>query len=540
MIRFFLLFFIMLVSLDANISLQDINSKPPSRAKNFMIWQYLKQDITPKQAQLAYTQVLGSIKIISKLYTKKNNLKIKLTPKQKCQQKQKLLTIKDKQCLEWAISSYKTTKLNNKERNLLISRIDSDSKKEFLKLQNEPHSQKSYEKYDPHLVLKLFTQTNRSYRRKKLNINLDKKFVNSLVKSSRISHFIKLVIKDDKLNKLQKSILNLNPKKLNSNTNFLLAMHCLKKAQEKKALKFFEFSAKYTKRQTGIDKNNFWMYKVSKNKKYLNKLLLSNNINIYTLYAKEISSIKVKNYFTSVEVSNKKPLMNLQDPFDWMKIRQEIKNTPKDKLLDLAKFYNQRSMIPVQTYILEKASKYNLHGFVMPYDKYLQNISIDEKALVYAIMKQESIFVPSALSRSFALGLMQIMPFVTDDLSKRMKNPIKNYNDMFTPEYNIKYALKHLKWQQKSLYHPLFMAYAYNGGMGFLKKHLLGGTFKSGKYEPFYSMETMRNIQSREYGKKVLANYVMYKRILGEDISIIHLFDKLIHPKMTDRFREQA
>ena len=91
---------------------------------------------------------------------------------------------------------------------------------------------------------------------------------------------------------------------------------------------------------------------------------------------------------------------------------------------------------------------------------------------------------------------------------------------MFKPSYNIKYALKHLKWMKKSLYHPLFIAYAYNGGMGFFKKHLKTGAFTKGKYEPFLSMELMSNKESREYGKKVLSNYVMYKKILGEEVSI--------------------
>ncbi|MFT7004682.1 MAG: soluble lytic murein transglycosylase, partial [Sulfurimonas sp.] len=189
---------------------------------------------------------------------------------------------------------------------------------------------------------------------------------------------------------------------------------------------------------------------------------------------------------------------------------------------------------------LEKVYKHRMHGYIMPYNRYLKNITTDEKALVYAIMRQESKLIPSALSSSYALGLMQLMPFVTDAISKQVKNPIKNYDEMFVPKNNINYALNHLKWMKKSLYHPLFMAYAYNGGMGFLRRYLETNTFNSGKYEPFLSMELMSNSQSREYGKKVLANYVMYKKIMGEDVSIIHLFDTLTNPKMTDRFREQG
>ena len=111
---------------------------------------------------------------------------------------------------------------------------------------------------------------------------------------------------------------------------------------------------------------------------------------------------------------------------------------------------------------------------------------------------------------------------------------------MFLPEYNIRYSRAHIKWMQKSLYHPLFMAYAYNGGMGFFRKHLLKGNFGHGQYEPFLSMEMMSNNESREYGKKVIANYVMYKKVMGDKVSIVHLFDILNQPKMTDRFRAQG
>jgi len=207
-------------------------------------------------------------------------------------------------------------------------------------------------------------------------------------------------------------------------------------------------------------------------------------------------------------------------------------------VFDLASSYNQKEMIPVQSFIIQKAYKFKMHGYIMPYNEYLENLTNDDKALVYAIMRQESHLIPSALSRSYALGLMQLMPFLVDAIGKQCNENVC-YNDMFKPEKNIDYALKHLKWMKKSIYHPLFIAYAYNGGMGFLRRFLEKGKFTHEKYEPFLSMELMSNTQSREYGKKVLANYVMYKKILGEKVSIVYLFDTLKDPKKTDRFREQ-
>ena len=521
------------------ITLPDIYSKPPSRAKNFMIWQYLKQDVSPADADKAYSQIKGKSNKILNLYAKKTNDK-EIKEKVSCMKKTDLLSIKDEKCLNLAFSAYKTLALTKEQREELSKRVTSKSKKSLLKIQSEPFTQKAYSTYKADTVLTLFMNSPTSYRRKNLNIHLDEEFINSMSSSWKISEFIKIVVHDDKLNRLQLALLNLSGSTLNSKNNFFLALNHLKHKNNQEAMKHFTISLSKAKHKIDVDKNNFWMYKISKEKKYLKRLLDSNDINIYTLYTNEIQNKNINNYFSNVKTSSDKAKRNLQDPFAWSYILDDIRNTPQEKLLKLSKKYMQQEMIPVQTLIIERANKYNIHGYIMPYDKYLKDITTDEKALVYAIMRQESKLIPSALSRSYALGLMQLMPFVTDHISKKIENPVKNYSEMFIPKNNINYALEHLEWMQKSLYHPLFMAYAYNGGMGFFKRHLLRGNFNSGKYEPFLSMELMSNSESREYGKKVLANYVMYKKVMGEDVSIVHLFDTLTRPKMTDRFREQG
>ncbi len=539
MIKYLFLISLMLASVDANITLEDITSKPASRAKNFMIWQYLKQDITPSQADKAYSQVKGKSRKLLRLYAKKTknkNIEYKIS----CMKRKDLLSIKDKKCLELAFSPYKTLYLSNKQRDKLSKRKLSKSRKELLKIQNEPFTQKAFEKYSSSTILTLFISTTRSHRRKNLNLHLTEKFVNKLSSSWKISTLIKIVTYDNRLNRLQLSLLNLKGKKLNSISNFYLAQNHLKHHNEKQAIHHFHISMLKAKRKIDRDKNNFWMYMVTKDAKYLDSLMLSGDINIYTLYASEITNKEISNYFSAVEINDNKNKRDLQNPFEWSQILKDVRKTPKKELYKLSQNYMELEMVPVQTLILEKAYGFNMHGYVMPYDKYLREVTTDKKALVYAIMRQESQLIPAALSRSYALGLMQIMPFVTDAISKNMKNPIKSYDDMFIPEYNINYALNHLKWMQKSLYHPLFMAYAYNGGMGFFRRHLMSGAFNSGKYEPFLSMEMMSNSESREYGKKVLANYVMYKKVLGEEVSIVHLFETLTYPKLTDRFREQG
>ena len=173
----------------------------------------------------------------------------------------------------------------------------------------------------------------------------------------------------------------------------------------------------------------------------------------------------------------------------------------------------------------------------MPYFDEIKDYTPHRQALMLAIGRQESRFLPSVVSTSYALGMMQFMPFVARDIAKKQKLENFSLDAMFDPRIAYLFGNIHLDFLEKNLYHPLFIAYAYNGGIGFTRKHLLGGTFSKKEYEPFLSMETMINDESREYGKKVLANYVVYMRLLGEEVSINNLFETLLTPSQSDRFR---
>ena len=111
------------------------------------------------------------------------------------------------------------------------------------------------------------------------------------------------------------------------------------------------------------------------------------------------------------------------------------------------------------------------------------------------------------------MGLMQIMPFLSKAIAK--EKGYKNFHllQMFEPKINLEFALHHLKWLQRNLDHPLFIAYAYNAGFGFLRKTLnKKKLFSNRKYEPFLSMELIPYQETRLYGKKVLANYYIYAK----------------------------
>lgn len=537
MIKHLILLTLVWANIHAEISLEYLNTKPKSRTKDFMIWQYLNQNITPSQADAAYAQVNSTKnnKIFYRYAKKTNKQSIKY--KSRCKKEKNLLKISDSECLKVAYHPKKSLHYSNKQRKKLVKILADEDTICLVNIQNEPHTQKAYESYKPDTFLEFFNNIGYKYRNKKLNIHLNKKFLDTLSCSPKVTQFIKTIVNTKSLHKLQKSLLNAKGEFLDSKSNFFLAINHLRHNNISKAMEFFILSKEKAVYRIGKDKNTFWQYLVSSDKKYLNELARSTDINIYTLYAQDKLDIETTNYFYEINVDDNFSKMSLKNPFHWDDIYNEIKETNDDKLFMLANKYSQKNMVPAKAYILQKANKFDMHAYIMPYDVYLKGLSNDDKAIVYALMRQESQLIPSALSHSFALGLMQIMPFVTNAISKEIRNPINSLNEMFEPKNNLRYARHHLKWMKRSLYHPLFIAYAYNGGMGFFKRYLLSSKFKKGKYEPFLSMEMMSNTESREYGKKVLANYVMYKKILGEEVSIVNLFDTLTQPKKTDRFR---
>jgi soluble lytic murein transglycosylase len=85
---------------------------------------------------------------------------------------------------------------------------------------------------------------------------------------------------------------------------------------------------------------------------------------------------------------------------------------------------------------------------------------------------------------------------------------------------HLKYANHHLNYLDSKLNHPLFIAYAYNGGIGFTRRILKTNLFKNKKYEPFLSMELLPYDETKKYGKKVLTNYFIYQNHINKDKKI--------------------
>jgi soluble lytic murein transglycosylase len=259
---------------------------------------------------------------------------------------------------------------------------------------------------------------------------------------------------------------------------------------------------------------------------------------MYTLLAADLTGDKYPKTIITPKISKRSIWgIDAEDPIDWANMKRKLFSGNVD-LDDLAEECESQETIGMHTYIKARACNFTKSYFPMPYRDIMKKFPIERQALIYAIARQESRFVPASVSRSFALGMMQFMPFLIDHVAKQKGEKI-DYDEIFNPYKAIEYADYHLDYLTKYLYHPLFIAYAYNGGIGFTKRLIRKkGNFRPGPFEPYLSMEKMNNVEAREYGKKVLTNYVIYMNKLGKPMRLLPFIKTLTDPYMTDRFRK--
>lgn len=523
------------------ITLSDINDKPASRQKNFLIWQFLHQDISASEASEAFYQVENvNDRFLFDYAAKTDEAEIKYTAT--CMQEQacNLPVIEHDDCLMLALTPAKATALKPEERESIASRLNNRfGNTEWLRAMN----QESFYTSTDNLINEttVFRLAGALYRHENFNHPLSYDVVNALTQNPNFAQIVFLTVTDPDMGQMQQSLCAVTGGHFDPQTHFFLAMNDIKYGKFDIALEHLKEAKGRFYSPIDRDKSTFWIYQITKDQTYLDELSKSLDINMYVLYARELLQLPTENYFTSLPTVHRSDSINGIDPFQWREFAEEIKASTPDTIVNLIDRCDGDDSVGVQGYVLERTYEPYIHNFTTPYDQYMTNLSSDQKALVYALMRQETRFIPGLISRSFALGLMQIMPFNIDSISK--VHPLKptTYFDMLKPEMSIAYSVAHMQHLIDYLHNPILIAYGYNGGIGSTKRLLInGGRFLPGEFEPFLSMELIGNDENREYGKKVLANYVIYKKIFGEPVSLKAIFDNLVQPSQSDYFRAEA
>jgi soluble lytic murein transglycosylase-like protein len=137
-----------------------------------------------------------------------------------------------------------------------------------------------------------------------------------------------------------------------------------------------------------------------------------------------------------------------------------------------------------------------------------------EKALVYALVRQESRFNPQAVSPVGATGLMQVMPAAAaaaagDDKLRTDRTPL------FDPAFNLRVGQDYFSWLlEKGVGHDLVRAVAaYNSGPTTVAR--AAQTLGDGA-DSLLLMECLPAPETRAYVQHVLTAYWTYRKMWGQ------------------------
>jgi soluble lytic murein transglycosylase-like protein len=202
---------------------------------------------------------------------------------------------------------------------------------------------------------------------------------------------------------------------------------------------------------------------------------------------------------------------------------------------ELRKIY-PRSNAPLAGAILAVATSANLPGLAMrigtgksdgqdnPNDGALYpvpNWTLDsgknvDKALVFAIIRQESRFNPNAKSPAGARGLMQIMPRTANFIVGKNKFRGDSRDLLLDPELNISLGQTYLRQllDHENIEDNLFLlAVAYNSGPGNLAKWQRKMKYHN---DPLLFIESIPNSETRAFIERMLTNLWIYRKHLEQ------------------------
>jgi soluble lytic murein transglycosylase len=195
-----------------------------------------------------------------------------------------------------------------------------------------------------------------------------------------------------------------------------------------------------------------------------------------------------------------------------------IKNLPKEKLLVAAKLAQHWQWDQLAITTLVKADYWDDMALRFPvlYLAEVQN-SADkhglDAALIFGLMRQESMLDKTAVSSVGAKGLMQLMPETARTIARTLHEPWQSDSDLFRPEFNINYGSYYFKDLLTRLGgHVAVAGAAYNAGPNRAKKWL---PITSAIPADIW-IETIPFKETRKYVSTVLSYAIIYQHRLNK------------------------
>jgi soluble lytic murein transglycosylase-like protein len=157
---------------------------------------------------------------------------------------------------------------------------------------------------------------------------------------------------------------------------------------------------------------------------------------------------------------------------------------------------------------------YDLALYPLPDWEPRNGFTID-KALVFAVMRQESSFRTHAKSHAGARGLMQLMPRTASFMAGRRFRGSHRHK-LFDPALNMSLGQKYVEHllEDPNIDGDLFYTVAaYNGGPGNLRKWRRRTDYQG---DPLLFIESIPLYETRDYVERVLTNLWIYRYRLGQ------------------------
>ena len=142
-------------------------------------------------------------------------------------------------------------------------------------------------------------------------------------------------------------------------------------------------------------------------------------------------------------------------------------------------------------------------------NQYSSEFNLD-KAIVYSVVNVESSFRPEVISKSNAIGLMQLKLDTAKDMARYCNDTAPTEDDLKIANINIKYGCRYIRYLLDYYQQDIYLALAaYNGGLSNVNYWI----------EHYNILNNVDNIpykETREYIKKVNKNYTVYSKYLKD------------------------
>ena len=139
-----------------------------------------------------------------------------------------------------------------------------------------------------------------------------------------------------------------------------------------------------------------------------------------------------------------------------------------------------------------------------------------DRALLFAFMRQESVFYSRATSAVGAVGLMQLMPETAMQISAGGELRLKGQHALYEPSVNLSVGQQYLSWllARPDITGNIFKtAVAYNAGIGNMRKWEKTINYQG---DALLFIESIPSRESRNFVERILANFWIYRERLGQ------------------------